>query len=54
MAYHKVWKREVKTTDGSTIVTTTSIAIASNDQKSSVNQVITVQTSSTSNLETNQ
>ncbi len=54
MAYHKIWKREVKTADGSTIVTTTSIAIASNDQRNSVNQVITVQTSSTNNLETNQ
>lgn len=49
MAYQKVWKREVRTADGSTIITTTSIAIASNDQHSSVNQVITVQSSSTNN-----
>lgn len=48
MAYHKVWKREVKTADGSTIITTTSVAIASNDQNSSVSQVITVKTSSAS------
>jgi hypothetical protein len=54
MAYHKVWKREVKTADGSTIITTTSVAIASNDQNSSVSQVITVKTSSSSHVETNQ
>ena len=48
MTYQKVWKREIKTANGSTIITTMSIAIASNDQKSSVNQVMTVQTCSTS------
>ncbi len=48
MAYQKVWKQEVKTADGSTTITTTSVAIASHDQKSSISQVVTVKTSSTS------